>query len=306
MTPLQQAASDYLRLRRSVGYKLPDADRCLCDLVASVESRGETTITTAAALAWAEAGSTAGVVSRRVGIARAFAKYLTAVDPATEVPPEGIVPPRLRRRPPYLFSETQVAALMGAAGSLRPPLRAATCETVIGLLWATGVRIGEVCRLEVGDVDIEGRTLSVWFTKFGKSRLVPVTDSVADALAGYAERRQTLCPRPRCTRFFVTSTGNPLTPNTFRAAFSRLLADVGLPSTPVGHPPRVHDVRHSFAVDTLIGWYRAGEDVQALLPRLSTYMGHVGPQATFWYLSAAPELMALAADRLEHGRGVNP
>jgi integrase len=303
MTPLETAASDYLRLRRSVGYKLHGADRWLFDLVGTLEARGETTITTAGALDWAQRGSTPGVVSRRVGTARAFATYLAALDPHTEVPPAGLVPAVSRRRPPYLFSEAQVVTLMAAARGLRPPLRAATTEAVIGLLWATGVRIGEVCRLNVDDVDMTDATLRVWFTKFGKSRLVPVTASVVDALVAYAQARHSLCPRPRCGRFFVTGTGGPLTPQTFRNAFARLLAGTGLASAPVPHPPRVHDVRHSFAVDTLVGWYRAGEDVGALLPRLSTYLGHVGPSATYWYLSAAPELMAAAAQRVQHDRG---
>lgn len=187
---------------------------------------------------------------------------------------------------------------MAGARRLSPSLRAATTEVVIGLLATTGMRVGEVLALNVRDVDWDTGVVTVWLAKFNKSRHVPLTPSTLAALAHYSETRRRLAPLSDTTAVFVTPGGRRLGYQVFKVAFDRLLETAGIVSAS-GARPRIHDFRHGFAVRTLLGWYREDADVLALLPRLSTYLGHVDPASTYWYLSAAPELLALAAERVE-------
>ncbi|MGH2386336.1 MAG: tyrosine-type recombinase/integrase, partial [Candidatus Limnocylindria bacterium] len=196
-----------------------------------------------------------------------------------------------------------ICALMAEARSMRWRLPAATHETVIGLLAATGMRVGEAMRLDRDDIDWTEGVVSIRESKFGKSRKVPVLASTLAALDRYARVRDRLCPSPATRSFFVSVRGTRMIYAVVQQVFRRLCdaATVGAGSAV---RPRIHDVRHSFAVHTLLEWYRAGEDVEALLPTLSTYLGHRDPRSTYWYLSAAPELLALAAGRLELSKGV--
>jgi integrase len=191
-----------------------------------------------------------------------------------------------------------------ATGQLRPPLRAATYEALFGLIAATGIRLGEAIALDRDDVDLtdlaEG-LLTLREAKFGHTRLVPLHATVAEALHGYAERRNRLCPQPRAHTFFVSSVGTALLHNGVHHTFNQLTTDLGLRTATVR--PRVHDLRHSFAVRTLIDWHRAGLDIDSRMSVLSTYLGHVNPAGTYWYLSASPQLMALAAARLNDRYG---
>jgi len=215
----------------------------------------------------------------------------------------GLVRFRQRRRTPFIYSAADIAALMSAARATIPtPLRAATVETLIGLLSTTGMRVGEATGFERADLDTTEGVITVRHAKFGKSRLVPLQGSTVDALRAYTQMRDRLLPRPRSTTFFVSTAGTRLFDADFGKAFRNLLQVSGVGA---GAPrrPRVHDIRHSFAVHTLVRWYRAGEDAGALLPRLATYLGHRSVCSTFWYLSAAPELLALAAGRLEAAEG---
>jgi integrase/recombinase XerD len=230
---------------------------------------------------------------------------MSGIDPATQVPPLGLVTFRKHwRRPPFIYSEADVEAMMAAVPRLIPsPLRAATSQTMIGLLAATGMRVGEVIALGRGDVDWAEGVLVVRNSKFGKSREVPLDPTTVEALACYARFRGQHVPRPQSPAFFVSAKGTPVIYADFGDAFRKLVALSGVGAgSPVS--PRIHDLRHSFAVQTLVRWYRAGEDAGALLPRLSTYLGHLTPGYTYWYLSAAPELLALAAARLEKAKGV--
>ena len=228
---------------------------------------------------------------------RGFTRYLQALDPAHEVLPRGVVPGRVTRAVPHLYSEDDITALMAAARSLEPAPWATTVETVIGLLWATGMRVGEVFRLNVDDFAPDDHVLTVWLSKFGKSRLVPLSASTSAALDRY---RRTVAHRATGV-LFAAPDPRRRAQTRFNRDFTRLLDSTGSP--PRRAPSTRYDLRHSFAVRTLLGWYRDGADVQALLPRLSTYLGHVEPRSTYWYLSAAPELMALAAERLERHDG---
>lgn len=298
MSGLAAVAVDYLAVRRAVGYHLAGADRLLFGFVADLEAHGGERITVAHAVAWAAATARGGSGAERLTVVRGFARYAQAVDAANEVPPAGMIPNRTARRVPHLYSDADVNNLMAAARGLDPPLRAATTETVIGLLWVSGMRISEVLKLNVADVDMATGVATVWLSKFNKSRHVPLAASTSDALTGYLDIRRRHAPDTNA--LFVTAAGNRLGYPAFNTTFHQLIDTVGV--SPVSARPTIHDFRHSFAVRTVLGWYRDDVDVQALLPRLSTYLGHVAPSSTYWYLSASPQLMAIVADRLDRHR----
>ena len=305
MSTVKDAAADYLAVRRALGYKLEPHGRLLAGFAAHLEQAGAARITTDLAVQWARlpAGADPQWWNRRLGVVRGFARYLQALDPATQVPPAGLLAARARRTTPYLYSPADLAALLGAAGRLRPPLHAATYQTMISLLAATGLRVGEACRLGIDDVDLDAALLTITRSKFGKTRLVPLHGSSVAALRGYAARRDQLCPRPKTHTFFVSAAGTAVAAASPSKVFARLLKASGVTAPSGRRRPRLHDLRHSFAVATLLDWYQAGLDVQARLPLLSAYLGHVDPKSTYWYLQAAPELLTLAAQRLEHVHG---
>jgi integrase/recombinase XerD len=302
MSTLRQSLEDYLTVRRAAGYKLESVARMLSSFVAFAENAGAGTITTELALSWASQPQHASAVwlAHRLSAVRGFARYLHALDPAAEIPPADLLAaPGYQPAPPYLYSDADIAALLAAARQLTPSLQAATFETLLGLLAVTGMRIGEAMRLDRGDVDWDGKALVVRGSKFGRSREVVCHDSTIEALRAYSVRRDQLCPRPEPASFFVSQRGRRLAYHSVYAAFHQVASQAGLPQRPGSRPPHVHGLRHSFAVGTLLRWYRDGGDVQARLPLLSTYLGHVRPSSTYWYLTACPELLALAARRLE-------
>lgn len=306
MSALSEAADDYLRLRRSLGHELAEAHRLLPRFVAYLESIDAPTVTIDAALAWAQqpdVDPSTNVWSQRMTVARGFARHMAGIDANTEIPPDGLIPSRQRWRPPFIYTPAEVGALMAQAQAMRLPLAAATHETIIGLLAATGMRVGEALRLDRSDIDWADGVLAVRQSKFGKSRNVPVLACTLDALQRYARIRDHRCPTPTTTSFFVSVRGTRIIYPVVQQLFRRMCeaAKVGSESAT---RPRIHDLRHTFAVNTLLEWYRAGVDVEARLPTLSTYLGHRDPRSTYWYLSAAPELLALAAGRLELSRGV--
>jgi integrase len=305
MSALAEHVERYLALRRAVGFKLVGEGQLLAEFVASADAAGQPTITTQFALEWARRPTTGSrnYLSRRLRAVRSFARYLHALDPACEVPPIELLPASKYRPAPYLYSDREILALMAAARELDPPLRAATMETLIGLLACTGLRIGEALRLDREDFDPASRVLTVRDSKFGKSREVLLHPSTVQALASYSEIRDRLCPRPGTRSFFITTRGTRPAHPTILQPFHALLDQAGVRHPSPQRRGRPHDLRHSFAVRTLLGWYRDGDDVAARMPLLSTYLGHVDPAATFWYLSAAPELLALAAERLEQAEG---
>jgi integrase len=259
-----------------------------------------TVITTALALQWAT--QPAGSVvwwHQRLAVVAGFARYLQASDPRHQVPPVDLVPATFRRAIPYLYSESDVAALMGAARGIRSPLKAATYETLIGLLSVTGMRIGEVIGLDRGDVVLPARLLTVRHGKNGRSRQVALHPTTVTALDGYAHVRDELCPRPMGPSFLVTGSGRRLVRGTIWHEFDRLRRCCGLDRETLGCQARIHDLRHSFVLRTLLSWYQQDLDIEARLPALSTFLGHVHPSDTYWYLEAAPQLLALAAQRLD-------
>ena len=300
MSALRRAAGDYLAMRRSLGYKLERQAPMLMDFISYLEDAGAATVTVEAALAWAVRPAGAAVWHKhRLITVRGFAAYLKTLDPACQVPPKRLLAGPSERVTPYLYSPEEIAALVQAAGTLGRPLQAATYQALISLLAVTGLRAGEAIRLARADVGLDTGLLTIVNTKFGKSRLVPLHPDTAGMLRRYAARRDELCPRPGSDAFFLSSTGSPLLISSIDATFARLLGMAGI-TVPAGHArPRVHDLRHSMAVNTLLDWYRSGADVRARMPSLSTWLGHGDPASTFWYLHATPELLSLAAGMLQ-------
>jgi integrase/recombinase XerD len=303
MTGLRAAAEEYLAMRRALGFKLITQGRHLMSFIGYCEARHAGHITTELALSWAiqtARGSSDTVYwSRRLMVVRIFARHLQALDPATEIPPEDLLPHHYRRIAPYLYSPGEIAALMAAAARLTPPLRAATWQALIGLLAVTGMRKSEACHLDRDQVDLDAGVVVITDAKFGKARQLFLHPTAVAALAGYQQVRDQLCPSPREPSFFISTRGTRLDVHNISHAFPGLLDGAGICPSLGRRRPRMHDLRHSFTVVSLLDLYRDGGDVQARLPLLSTWLGHVDPKSTYWYLQAVPQLLALAAGRLE-------
>ena len=267
MSTLREAAEDYLAIRRSLGFKLVAEGYLLASFVSYAERAGARQLTVDLALDWATlpAGKDPVWCAKRLDVVRGFARHLHTLDAATEVPPAGLLPRRTRRATPYLYTGEEVARLMAAARDLPSALAAATYETLIGLLVTTGMRVGEAVRLDRTDVDLDDGVITVVAGKFGRWREVPLQPSTVEALGCYARRRDALCPEPKAASFFISNAGTRLIPACVRQRFGRLVRAAGLcPSSPRRRPTN-HDFPPSFAVAPLLGWYRAGVDVQARL-----------------------------------------
>ena len=299
--PLRAALADYLGLRRALGYRLARPEKLLGQFLDFLERRGEAIITVAAALDWARLPAETGSNwwAYRLSAVRGFATYLHALDPEHEVPAAELLPQRPHRASPYLYSDADIAALIAATSSLRNPLRRATFATLIGLLAVTGIRVGEAIALDRGDVDLADGRLVVRRGKFGKARELTLHPSTVEALRRYQRLRDRLAPATDTPALLVSSAGTRLIYCNVHHTFHRLVALAGLRPRSGSCRPRIHDLRHSFAVATMLDAYAAGQDGQTRLTLLSTWLGHVHPGSTYWYLSASPELMALAGQRLE-------
>lgn len=308
MTSLRQALHDYLAIRRRLGFELKDDGRLLEQFVCFLEQAGAARVTTELALIWARQpiGAHPSRWRERLGIVRGFARYLATLDPGSDVPATDLLPAHRPRVTPYLYSPAEIAALMGAARGLASPLRAATYETLIGLLACSGLRPGEALALDRGDVDLAEGTLHVRAGKQRRQREVPLHESAVRALSEYARLRDRRSPRPATPAFFVSTQGKRLSRRWFNRTYSELIERAGLEGRGERCRPRPHDLRHSFAVRTLLDWHRAGVDVDRKMPLLSTYLGHVKPASTYWYLQAAPELLQLVSQRLERVPEVLP
>jgi integrase len=301
MNALEQSLADYLAVRRALGYKLERAGKLLGQFVSYLDEAGADTVTTELALWWATlpAGGEGRWWAYRLSAVRGFAAHLHTIDPACEVPPADLLASRPRRATPYLYSDAQIAALIAAAAILRTPHRTATYRTLIGLLAVTGMRIGEAIRLDRVEIDFEHGLLVVSDSKFGKSRELPLHPSTIDALRRYLRRQDRPGLEQPTPAVFVSAAGTRLHYCNVQNTFGQLVRRAGLEPRSASCRPRLHDLRHTFAVCTVLDAYRCGADVQARLPLLSTYLGHVNPGATYWYLQAAPELLGLAGQRLE-------
>jgi len=300
MSGLEVHVDDYLRLRRALGYRLEREERWLHQLIAYVQGAGSETLTSELAISWARLPATAQRRhwAQRLGCARKFATYLHTIDPSTQIPPTGLFPAERHRPTPYLWTVEQIEVLLETARALRPPpLRGLTYWGLFGLLAVSGMRLGEAVGLHRGDVDLDTAVITIRHAKFDRPRIVPLHPSAASALRLYATGRDELCPQPRSDAFFLSARGATLDRSQVDKTLRQITTAMGIRTATIH--PRAHDLRHSFAVHTLIRWMREDVIVDEHIGVLSTYLGHVSPAGTYWYLTAVPELMELAAGRLQ-------
>ena len=307
MNTLCEALQDYLSMRRGLGFQLQEAGKRLPDFIRFLETRKARYITCELAIDWAQQSQTVQPAewARRLSFVRGFASYRSATDPRTEIPPQGLLPFRAKRARPYLYSDDEIRSLLRAAIDMphrfeRGKLRPCTFYCLFGLLSVTGLRIGEARNLELQDVDLKAAVLTIRGSKFGKTRLVPLHASTCTVLADYIARRgRHWAGRTVSSYLFVSSWGNRLDGGEIHRTFYALSRKIGLRGAADSHGPRLHDMRHRFATNTLVRWYRSGQDPERKLPLLSTYLGHVHVGDTQWYLEGSPELMNQAMQRLE-------
>lgn len=310
MSALREAMQQYLSLRRSLGFELINAGSILEGFVAFAEREAASHVTTDLALRWMKLSTAKepATLADRLNIVRRFAIWRSATDMHTEVPPKNLMPYRYYRKPPYIYSDEEIERLVGTARNLPSPkgLRGPTYATLFGLIAATGMRISEAVSLDRQDVDLEESVLRIRKSKFRKSRLVPVHVTTRDALSDYAEKRGRVLPRLQSVAFFVSERGTRVTHWAARDNFAVVSRQIGIrkkiKGKRVGCGPRLHDMRHRFAAQTLVDWYRAGINVEREIHKLSTYLGHAHVNDTYWYLEAVPELLELATQRLMQKR----
>jgi len=295
---------DYLTMRRALGYKLERVELLLGQFIAHLAAAGVVDrFTINDAVEWATAPDRSAWWHRqRLSAVRGFASYLHAIDPTVPIPPADLLCGTPQRAVPYLYSDQDIRDLMDAAGRLRQPFRTVTYRTLIGVLAVTGMRVGEAIRLDIDDVDLDGHVVTVHHSKFDKSRHVPIHDTTTAVLRNYLRQRRSCPTPPTCPAVFLSPAGTRLLACNVESTFRILVERAGLAPRAGRCRPRMHDLRHSFAVATLLDAYRCDGDPAVTMSVLATYLGHVDPKATYWYLSAAPELLALAAARLEHHR----
>ena len=308
MTTLRQAVQEYLTMRRDLGFKLREAGKGLLNFVTFMEQHRASCITQALALAWAHESSNAQPAHRaqRLSFVRGFAQYRSATDPRTQIPAPGLLPFQPKRARPYLYSDAEIRRLLRAALTMpcryeRGALRPWVFHCLFGLLSVSGLRLGEARNLELHDVDLKAAVLTIRGAKFGKTRLVPLHASTCQVLGTYIARRQRhWAQRPVSSYVFVSSWGHRLDSGDVHRTFYALSRQIGLRGPSDTHGPRLHDLRHRFATNTLVRWYRSDQDPERRLPILSAYLGHVHVADTQWYLSGSPELMREAMRRLQH------
>src|SRR5271165_7171018 len=291
-TLLHERAEEYLRLRRALGFRLRHEGYILPQFAGYLEQHGAATVTAEHAIAWAQLPQGVHPVTwtHRLSAVRGFATWLRTVDPATEIPPKGVFPGQGKRPAPFIFTSEDLAAVVAGCAVLRPAMRAAACTALFGLIAVTGIRIGEALAIPADGIDLDAGLLPVMPAKSRCQRILPLHPTTAAALKDYDALRARAFPG--AATFFVSEKGTPLNRQLALTSFRKACAAAGIPGR-----PRIHDARHSFAANTLLEWYRSGEDVAAQMPALSGYLGHTTPEGTFWYISAVPELMQLAAAR---------
>lgn len=305
MKSLRNALDEYLTLRRALGFKLSQTARSLPRFVDFIEREGTSFITTDLSLRWAQKDPEASSVTHadRLAMVRRFAAWRSAQDPRTEVPPVGLLPRRYQRPTPYIYSQTEIESIVLATASLpsKRGLRGLTCSTLYRLLAVTGMRISEAVALDRDNVNLLAGVIEIKEGKHGKSRFVPIHATTKSALADYSRKRDAILPALKTSAFFVGECGVRMSAFSAGDNFVKVSRAIGLrpPRTDGrrGRGPRLHDLRHRFAVSTLIHWYRSGADVDREIPKLATYLGHKGPNEVYWYLQAVPELLELATQR---------
>lgn len=307
MKTLAQHLRDYLTLRRSLGFKLRGTDCLLRQLVRFAREQKVSHLTARLAVRWATqpAKVLPATLGGRYQIVRHFALYLSTVDGRTEVPPAGLLVYRRQRKPPYFYTDRQVVRLVQRARKLPSAkgLKGPTLSTLLGLVAVTGMRIGEAVTLDRQHVDLSQGLLTIHQAKRDRVRLIPLHGSTCTMLRQFERLRNRVCPHPRSPTFFVSETGDRLNDNWVRVWFAHVSRQIGLRGPNDRRGPRIHDLRHRFAIKSMLKWYRTGNDVEAHLPELATYLGHQHVSDTYWYLSATPELLHEATRRWQRGKG---
>lgn len=297
---LSDAIEQYVRYRNQLGVALKTEARALRNLGRYAKEVGHAgALTTELAINWVQLPVSAAALwwARRLDMVRRFARFWVAFDPNTQVPPPGLFGPAYQRSPVHIYTAAEVTALLKAADSLIPAgkIQALTFKTFLGLLACTGMRVSEALRLQDEDFNWINSTVTIRRSKFGRSRCLPLHASAMAQLSSYQKQRQNTHQGPGQPAFFLTLKGPPLSYSQVGKIFRRLRTHLGWKQPPV---PRIHDLRHAFAVACLIRWYRQGGDAGAKLLALATYLGHANIRHTYWYLSSVPELLALGSARL--------
>ena len=307
MKNIKEDLEEYINLRQSLGYKLDRYRSLLNDFLSFLKKHDSPYITTRLALIWAQSSKNTkpSYWAHRLSMVRGFARHRCASDPRTEIPPSKLMPIHFQRSTPYIYREDQIVQIIEAAKTLPSAtgMRASTYSTLFGLMSVTGLRTKEMVTLNIEDVDLNQGTLRVCLTKFGKTRIVPLHPSTQYELKRYSFFRDQIFPSPKSPSFFVSESGKRLTTDMVRWTFIRMSRQIGLRKPDDSHGPRLHDLRHTIAVKIIMNWYRAGKQVEQQMPRLATFLGHTHISNTYWYLSATPELLSLACNRLEHPKG---
>ena len=301
---MPQRVAAYLSARRALGYQLRIEGEQLHRFAQFAEQQGHRgVLTLELTLTWANAPEKQSAIgpARRLEPLRPFAKYCALFEPETEVPPPRLLGPAHRRLAPYIYSDADITAMMAAAQQLDPTdgLRPVTMRCLLGLLAATGLRVSEALSLHRDDVDLDRGLLTVRESKFRKSRYVPLHSSAREALAEYACVRDRCIARATDPTFFLFDNARAVNDRQAEYAFGQIRSRLGWASLADGRLRRLYDLRHAFACKRLLAWYAEGVDVQWAIPHLATYLGHRKVSDTYWYLTAIPELMAIAAERLE-------
>ncbi|TCA59880.1 integrase [Rhizobium leguminosarum bv. viciae] len=295
MSTMLTSLEQYLALRRSLGFKLRSQESRLRKFVAYAQERNQHHITAKLAVEWAEHQCGPRTWSSRLSTVRSFSRHVALTDPRTEIPPSSIFAPQRRPRP-FIYSDEQVADLLNAMPRLHPgSFRGVTYHYFFGLLASTGMRFSEAARLLREDTDMDTGTLTIRETKFGKSRYIPLHKSTLEALRLYCEERD----RSPTRRASKGDRGRGLNHANPHFSFILWTREAGLRGASEAKGPRIHDLRHTFAVRTLLDWYRNGENVDLRIPELSTYLGHGKVADTYWYLSTHPDLLEEAKRRLD-------
>ena len=296
---LLDEVAEYLDLRRGLGFGLQGLEGRLVDFARYAERVGhQGPVTIELAVQWALSSSSTdpSYAAQRLSAVRLFARHLAIADPRTEIPPAGLLGRVPARKPPHIYTDTELGALLHQARLLQPRegLRPTTYVTVFSLLAATGLRISEACGLSDPDVDLSQGLLTIRESKFRKSRLVPLHPTTTEALLRYR------ADRGASASFFRTDRTATLKTKAVQKTFSRLRDRLHWTAQGRTRRPRIHDLRHTFAVRRLQRWYEEGADIDRKILALATYLGHVKVTHTYWYLSAVPELMAIPSRRFEH------
>jgi integrase/recombinase XerD len=306
MNTLSQELDRYLSLRRGLGYRLVTAERILRKFIAFAERENAPYISTALFLRWQKTFGKANKQTWgcRLTVVRLFAQWLCSMDSKHEVPPRSLISSRTRRSHPYIYSTEDIRRIVETAAELPSinGIRALTYSTLFGLMAVTGLRVSEALALDAADIDLDNGVVTVRQGKLGKSRFLPVLDCTRTRLADYAKERDRLLGMPS-QAFFVSDRGKRLTDCSARYNFAVVCQMIGLrPSQKHnrhGRGPRLHDLRHTFVVRTLLSWYRNNKEPAREMIKLSTYLGHSHPAHTYWYIEAVPELLELASQRVE-------